>query len=595
MPKLSCQHLNILYAEDDPFTREEIVFSLEPMIQNVIVAQNGQQGVELFYQNEIDLIITDIQMPVMDGLAMIEKIKQTHPRIPVIVMTAFNDVTYLFKAIELGISHYVTKPASLKSLISKIEEIAEQIFLKKTAQRQGRLLSQYKKAIDTTMSVRKIDLEGNVTYTNDKFKFLSGYTEEEILGTHHAAFRALNEKEEKFDELWSVITRGEIWHGTVEYRSKNGDHFILDQNVFPLYDDKEAIFEYMSIGDDVSELFRYRDLLEVELHQNRQSLAETLYALEQYQAALQVGTAVCQMSLEGKILKANETFCTLLEHTKKSILEINECAICQSEGFEIQNIIGILDTKNMYQKEYRYRTSRGSVRTFDSTFVPIRNISGEIVEILSMHHNITELLELNQEIVDTQHEFLLTLGEVAENKSEETGKHVVRVAAYSRFLAEKYGLSSDEVDMLEMVAPMHDIGKIAIPDAILHKPGELDADEMEVMKEHAIKGYQMFSHSARPVMKYAALVALQHHERYDGSGYPQGLRGEEIDIAGRIVAIADVFDSLGSERVYKRAWKIEDIVNYFECERGKHFDPQLVDIVLDNLDEILIIKAKVEQ
>lgn len=351
----------------------------------------------------------------------------------------------------------------------------------------------------------------------------------------------------------------------------------------------------MSIGDDVSELFRYRDLLEIELDQNRQNLAETLYALEQYQAALQVGTAVCQMSLEGKILKANETFCTLLEHTKKSILEMSECAICQSEGFHIDGVISILEAKNIFKKEFRYRTRSDRVKTFDSTFVPIRNISGNIVEILSMHHNITDLLELNQEIIDTQHEFLLTLGEVAENKSEETGKHVVRVAAYSRFLAEKYGLSNDAVDMLEMVAPMHDIGKIAIPDAILHKPGKLDAQEMEKMKEHAIKGYQMFSHSTRPVMKYAAMVALQHHERYDGSGYPQGLRGEEIDIAGRIVAIADVFDSLGSERVYKKAWKIEDIVSYFERERGKHFDPQLVDIVLNNLEEILIIKAKVEQ
>lgn len=243
MQKMNYTDLTILYVEDDPLTREEVLFSLELLVDRVLFGENGQQGIELFYSNEIDLIITDIQMPLLDGLSMIEKIKQTHPRIPVIVMTAFNDVSYLFKAIELGVSHYVTKPANLKMLNGKIEEIAEQISLKKTAQRQARLLAQYKTAIDTTMSVRKIDLAGNMTYANDKFKELSGYSDEEINGKYYGCFRSLGESDEKFEALWKTIQHGEIWHGTVEYRSKNGDHFILDQSVFPLYDEKEEIVE----------------------------------------------------------------------------------------------------------------------------------------------------------------------------------------------------------------------------------------------------------------------------------------------------------------------------------------------------------------
>ncbi|MDD2265762.1 HD domain-containing phosphohydrolase [Sulfuricurvum sp.] len=584
--------LKVLYVEDDAMTREEILFSLTTFIETIYTAENGEVGKELFYTHLPDLIITDIQMPVLDGLSMISAIKQTHPKIPVIIMTAFNDTSYLFKAIELGITQYVTKPVNLKSLLSKIDEIAEQITLKKKALWQEKLLSQYKTAIDQTLAVSKTDALGIITYVNEKFCTLSGYTYDEIIGNSHSLFRSLHEKNEKFNSLWETITKGGQWHGVIENRAKNGDHFILDQTIFPLYDADNNVIEYISIGDDVTELFHYRDFLEVELHRNRKSLAETLHFLEQYQEALQVGTAVCHMSLDGNIIDANETFCNLLGYTKDSIIEVKECSICQSEGFDISSIRETLAKENMYRKEFHYRTREGSIKTFDSVFVPISDSSGTIVEILSMHHNITDLLELNQEVIKTQHEVLTVLGEAAENKSAETGSHVQRVAAYSRFLAEKYGLNDEETRLIEMVAPMHDIGKIAIPDAILHKPGKLSEEEMEIMKTHSQKGYQMLSHSDRPLMKHAALVALQHHEKYDGSGYPAGLCGEDIHIAGRIIAIADVFDSLGSKRSYKEAWSQEQIVEYFREQRGCHFDPVLVDILLENLDEINLINTR---
>lgn len=166
--------LKVLYVEDDPFTREEILFSLSSMVETVYEAENGEIGKELFYTHLPDLIITDVQMPRMDGLSMVNAIKQTHPKIPVIVMTAFNDTSYLFKSIELGISHYITKPVNLKILSSKIDEIAEQIALKKKALWQEKLLSQYKTAIDQTMALSKTDPNGIITYVNEKFCTLSG-------------------------------------------------------------------------------------------------------------------------------------------------------------------------------------------------------------------------------------------------------------------------------------------------------------------------------------------------------------------------------------------------------------------------------------
>ena len=206
-----------------------------------------------------------------------------------------------------------------------------------------------------------------------------------------------------------------------------------------------------------------------------------------------------------------------------------------------------------------------------------------------------EIRALNKEIEATQREVVFTMGAVAEKRSKETGYHVKRVAEYSFILARLYGLSLEESLRLKNASPMHDIGKLGIPDAILNKPGKLTDEEFEIMKTHTKIGYEMLKHSKRPILKTAAIVAHEHHERWDGKGYPRGLRGEEIHIYGRITAVADVFDALGSDRVYKKAWPVEKIINLFKEERGRQFDPVLVDLFLDNLEHFLAAKVNIEQ
>ncbi|MDO3409944.1 DUF3369 domain-containing protein [Saccharibacillus sp. CPCC 101409] len=202
-----------------------------------------------------------------------------------------------------------------------------------------------------------------------------------------------------------------------------------------------------------------------------------------------------------------------------------------------------------------------------------------------------ENLELRREIENTQKEIIYTLGEIAETRSKETGFHVKRVAEYTKLLALKYGLPEEEAKLLELASPMHDIGKVGISDSILNKPGKLTEDEYRLMQTHALSGYEMLKHSNRPILKTAAIIALQHHEKYGGGGYPHGLRGEEIHLYGRITAIADVFDALASDRVYKKAWPLDEIVELFERERGRHFDPVLTDLFLEHLGEFLMIRA----
>lgn len=199
---------------------------------------------------------------------------------------------------------------------------------------------------------------------------------------------------------------------------------------------------------------------------------------------------------------------------------------------------------------------------------------------------------LNEELVKTQIEVIFTMGAIGESRSKETGNHVKRVAEYSKILALEYGLSKSEAYLLEQVSPMHDIGKVAIPDHILNKPGKLSEEEFEIMKKHTEIGCDMLSNSDREIMNAAKIVAYEHHEKFDGKGYPRGLAGGDIHIFGRITAVADVFDALGSDRCYKKAWSDEKIVNLFHEERGRHFDPVLTDIFLNQFDVFLNIREK---
>ena len=211
-----------------------------------------------------------------------------------------------------------------------------------------------------------------------------------------------------------------------------------------------------------------------------------------------------------------------------------------------------------------------------------------------LQDKLKEVQSLGKEIEETQREVIFTMGAIGESRSKETGNHVKRVAKYSKLLALYYGLNEKDAEMIHQASPMHDIGKVAIPDLVLNKPGSFTDAERIIMDTHVIIGYEMLKHSSRPLLKCAATIAYEHHEKYNGKGYPQALKGEKIHIYGRITALADVFDALGSERCYKKAWSDERIFTLFKKERGEHFDPKLVDIFFEHLDEFLDIRESLK-
>jgi putative two-component system response regulator len=196
------------------------------------------------------------------------------------------------------------------------------------------------------------------------------------------------------------------------------------------------------------------------------------------------------------------------------------------------------------------------------------------------------------ELKQTRLEIVQRLGLAAEYKDNETGLHVIRMSHYSRILGRAAGMSEAEADDLLHAAPMHDVGKIGIPDSILRKPSALDPDEWKVMQSHATIGGDIIGRHAQGMLAMAHAVAMTHHEKWDGSGYPNGLAGEQIPLVGRIVAIADVFDALTSARPYKPEWPLEKAVEYLQQQRGKHFDAQLVDLFLAQMPALLEVKQR---
>jgi len=210
------------------------------------------------------------------------------------------------------------------------------------------------------------------------------------------------------------------------------------------------------------------------------------------------------------------------------------------------------------------------------------DLNKTILELKAAHK------ELQEAYLDTIYRLVLA----AEYKDEDTGDHIKRMSRYCALIAEKLELPAKEVQNILYAAPMHDVGKIGIPDSLLLKPGKLTDEEFDIIKTHSTIGAKILAHSKSKILQVAEQIALSHHEKWNGKGYPQGLAGENIPLVGRIIGLADVFDALTSKRPYKDPFPVEKAIDIIKKERGEHFDPHIVDVFLENIDEILKIKEE---
>lgn len=239
----------------------------------------------------------------------------------------------------------------------------------------------------------------------------------------------------------------------------------------------------------------------------------------------------------------------------------------------------------------------GSPRTFKTTRFPLFDEAGVIIAVGGVAADVTaerEAIRVRDrsiaELEVSRQETVERLARAIDRHDASTGQHVNRLAALTRFLGTKLGLDPGRVALLSNAAPMHDVGKIGTPDEILRKPGPLSARERSVMQRHTLSGYEILSDSKSELLRLAATIALTHHECFDGSGYPNALAGEEIPLEGRITAVADVFDALLSDRAYRPAFPISEAVSLLEEGRGTQFDPAVLDLLLEHLDEALALR-----
>ncbi|MEH6448624.1 MAG: DUF3369 domain-containing protein [Oleispira sp.] len=255
----------------------------------------------------------------------------------------------------------------------------------------------------------------------------------------------------------------------------------------------------------------------------------------------------------------------------------------------------LADHKSHYHKDYYigyFSTQKGSESLLYVTFLhELTELDKQLLEIYAANVAITyENLLMRDDVQETQKELVYMLGEAVEQRSKETGAHVKRVAQISQLLATAYGLPEQESELIKLASPLHDVGKVGIPDSILNKPGKHTPEEWEIMQTHAMIGEEILAKSDKRILQLGSIIAGQHHEKWDGNGYPRGLKGEEIHVAGRITALADVFDALGSKRCYKDAWPIEKIIAIIKDEKGKQFEPKLVDLFVENIDALVAIR-----
>ncbi len=580
-------NLNVLYVEDDTETREELELILQGWFKNLYIAVDGQQGLALYHQHHPDIVISDIQMPKMNGLSMAADIRHHNQDQEIIILSAYNDVEYLFRALELGIKHYITKPISVERLLDKLVEINQQMSLQHEADRNHKLLEQYKLLVDEKAIVAKIDLQGRISYVNEQFCILSGYSKQELIGQHYLFTFSNNGQDAQLAELKTNILEHHKWQGFLKKTSKCGSIYTVDVTVVAIVDTNNHIEEFVALMVDMTETYEKFNRLSINLQQD---LKHQQHYLKEYERAIELGTSLCVLNKEGKIINANKNFSSTLNCQTEDIIGLEFSDLVLDCNDFKQRILSTVQKQGFSSRVIRISAKAGHERTLSTVIVGIHDEAGSLNSMMSLSQDISDSIKLDNEIIETQKELIYIMGEVVENRSEETGLHIKRVAQISELLAEKYGLDSDHAQMIKIASPMHDIGKIGISDKILHKPGKLTKEEYQSMQTHTDLGYAMLNRMDRPLIKMAATIAHEHHEHYDGQGYPLGLTGDEISIEARIVGLVDVFDALGSKRSYKQPWTDEQILDYITSKKGLQFDPDLVDLFVENFEQITTIR-----
>ncbi|QOG12734.1 response regulator [Arcobacter sp. FWKO B] len=591
------KNYSVLVIEDSFVVQQQLKDLLENRNFKVFVKDSASSALDLIANEHIDLILLDLHLKDTNGLDFLNKNKYLlieERKIAIIIISGNIEANSLRDAVKLGAKDILKKPYSYEELVLKVDMCIEDKRREKGFLSNVFLMQQYKDTIDRSAMVSKTNHKGIITYVNDEFCRISGYSADELMGKNHNIVRHADMPKDAFELMWYTIKDlKQPWSGEVKNRKKDGSAYWVQSIISPILDSHGDVIEYIGIRNDITQQKTISSYFENQLKISTSNFDEAMNLSREYEKAIINNSAIAKLELDFTIKFVNDQYLLLSKYSSEEMIGKPIVDFVDEESLtNLEEIIQQVQSGVFYQGIFKGKPKHGEPYYTKTTINPIKDTKGNTVEYLLIKNDITKLINTHHEIEATQKEIVYKMGEVGESRSKETGNHVKRVAEYSRLLALLYGLSPKEADILFTASPMHDIGKVAIPDSILNKPAKLTQEEFEIMKSHASIGYKVLQGSDRAVLKAASIVAHEHHEKYNGTGYPRGLQGEEIHIYGRITAIADVFDALGHDRCYKKAWELDKILALFEEEKGKHFDPKLIDLFMDNLDKFLEIRDR---
>lgn len=379
--------LNLLYVEDDDNTREELEYFLKNKVSELYVARNGLEGFELFEKHQPDLIITDIQMPIMTGTKMIKLIKQINPTIPIIIITAFNDADYLFEAIKLNVTSYLTKPLNLFSLSEELSNISKNINLENENKQMYNSLKQYKDIIDERSIISKTDINGIITYVNEPFEKITGYSKDELIGYSHSKIIHSEINKDIFQNILKKINiEKKLWQGRLKNFSKNGEVYFIDTIIKPILDLDENIIEFISLSNDITDLEKTKEYFKTQTQKSAFNLTESIRIVNAYKEAINESNIILRTDLNRNIIYANEAFYKISGYTQDellgkpySFLKYNN--LTQEE--EIQNLDEIFG-ENIWKGTISNFNKYAEVFYCDVTIYPLKDKNGKVVEYMSL-------------------------------------------------------------------------------------------------------------------------------------------------------------------------------------------------------------------
>jgi len=588
----------ILIIDDSLVLQDQLKDLLTNRNYNIKLASDSKKALKIITSKTIDLILLDVELKNENGIEFLVKNKDliiNINKIPVMILTNNIETTMVRDGLKAGAISIIRKPYITEEVILKVDLWIDYKRKADEVLSANKLLEEYKDAVDESSMVSKANSNGIITYVNKNFCSLSGYTHEELIGKNHNIVRHPDMQKEIFKDLWYTIkVLKQTWKGQIKNRKKDGGYYWVDSLIKPILDTDGNIVEFIGLRTDITDTVNLKDELKEQYSITSDKYDDIVSLSKLYEEAIDESSIILRMDLNHVITYCNEQFCEVSGYTKKELIGKPHSILIHpnSDNKEIHKIWDFADKGEIWKGKVKNISKSGLPFYSLSTLVPLKNKEGEIIEYMAIRKDITELINLHEEIEKTQKEIIYKMGEIGESRSKETGNHVKRVSLYSKELALLYGISEENADILMIASPMHDIGKVGIPDDILNKPGKLTPEEFEIMKTHSTLGYEMLKGSTKNIIKTSSIVAYEHHEKWNGTGYPRGLQGEEIHIYGRITAIADVFDALGSDRCYKKAWKLDDILDLFKKQKGKHFDPHLIELFLNNLDTFLEIRDR---